>query len=101
MDNTEKVYYTEKTLIPGKIYMKEIYKTPPHVKQAMIEKTLLGEYISFHVDHRNGCSIYDEPYLIFMKDGKTYHESTLDLQWWKAKVYEVSSDEKVETPGTA
>lgn len=92
MANTEKIYYNEKSLVPGKIYMKEVSLVWPQVKVPTVEKTLLGEFVEFYVEHRNGCSMYDEPYFIFKKDGQIHREATLDLQYYKAKVYEVPAE---------
>ena len=51
----------------------------------------LGVYKSFYVSRRNGCSIYDEPYSVFEKDGKEHMESMLDLRYYKMSLYDAES----------
>ncbi len=89
----------ENSFVIGKWYMMEITITHPFMK-GRTEKKLLGEYVGFHVDHRNGCSMYDEPYFLFKKDGVITRESMLDMNYYKAKVWEVDAPapaQKVET----
>lgn len=51
----------------------------------------LGIYKSFYVSRRNGCSIYDEPYYVFQKDGKEHMESMLDLRYYKMTLYDAET----------
>jgi hypothetical protein len=90
----------ENSFVIGKWYMIEITYTNFGISRARTEKKLLGEYVGFHVDHRNGCSMYDEPYFLFKKDGITTRESMLDMNYYRAKVWEVDAPtpaQKVET----
>jgi hypothetical protein len=51
----------------------------------------LGVYKNFYVSRRNGCSIYDEPYYVFEKDGMEHMESMLDLRYYKMTLYDAES----------
>ena len=51
----------------------------------------LGVYKNFYVSRRNGCSIYDEPYYVFEKDGKEHMESMLDLRYYKMMLHDAET----------